>query len=383
MTPGILFVSHDATRTGAPKALLHFLHWFKSNGRRPFSVLLGGGGELTVEFEQVACTWPMNVSRWGPERLRTKFLVASGVGKWAHSAEAKEVQKFAARSSPALVYVNSIASARALDLLSPRVPVLTHVHELESFFRVQPETALSGLLKHTRQFIAGSDAVKENLLCRHGVPAERVETVHESVPVGEIQAERSREQVLQELRIPNDAHLVIGSGTEDWRKGIDLFVLLAREICRKRADVYFAWMGGADLWRLEHDIRLAGLVERVRLTGAVVKYLDYLAAADVFALTSREDPYPLVCLEAAALGKPLVCFANAGGMPELVKGDCGFVVPYLDVAAMAERVIGLLEVSECRLKMGVVARSKILEHHDITVSGPRILGIIERTIAGG
>ena len=338
---------------------------------------------MTAEFELIAYTWRMNLSPWGPERLRTKLLVAAGVGKWAHSAEAKDVQKFAACSSPALVYVNSIASARALDVLAPQVPVLTHVHELESFFRVQPQTALSSLLKYTCQFIACSDAVKENLLLRHAVPPERVETVHESVPVREIQAERTREQVFRELKIPKDAHLIIGSGTEDWRKGIDLFVLLAREICRKRADVYFAWMGGADLRRLEYDIRLAGLVERVRLTGAVVKTADYLAAADVFALTSREDPYPLVCLEAAALGKPLVCFANAGGMPEFVEGDCGFVVPYLDVAAMVERVICLLEVSENRLKMGVPARSKVLEHHDISVSGPRIMGIIERTIAGG
>ena len=375
-------MSHDATRTGAPKALLHLLRWFKSNGKRPFSVLLGAGGELTAEFEQVAYTWPMNRSRWDPGRLQTRLLVRAGVGKWAHSAEARDMRRFATRSSPVLVYVNSIASARVLDELAPRVPVLTHVHELESFFRVQPQMAVSRLLKHTHRFIACSEAVKQNLLFRHGVSAERVETIHESVPVGEIQAERTREQVFEELQIPEDAHLVVGSGSEDWRKGIDLFVLLARETCQKHVGVYFAWMGGADPAWLEHDIRLAGLAERVRLTGAVVKSADYLAAADVFVLTSREDPYPLVCLEAAALGKPLVCFADAGGMPEFVEGDCGFIVPYLDIAAMAERVICLLDSSERRLKMGAAARRKVSERHDISIAGPRIMGVIERTLAG-
>jgi len=109
--------------------------------------------------------------------------------------------------------------------------------------------------------------------------------------------------------------------------------------------------------------------------------VDYFAAADVFALTSREDPYPLVCLEAAALAKPIICFADAGGMPEFVEEDCGFVVPYLDVEAMADRVIALLDSAECRLTMGANARRKVAERHDISVSAPRIMEIIERTIA--
>ena len=41
----------------------------------------------------------------------------------------------------------------------------------------------------------------------------------------------------------------------------------------------------------------------------------------------EEDPYTLVCLEAAALEKPYVCFEGAGGSPEFVEEDCGFVVP--------------------------------------------------------
>jgi hypothetical protein len=48
---GILFVSHDATRSGAPIVLLHFLRWFKKNSNRPFAVLLQAGGELVDDFE--------------------------------------------------------------------------------------------------------------------------------------------------------------------------------------------------------------------------------------------------------------------------------------------------------------------------------------------
>lgn len=378
-------MSHDATRTGAPIALLHFLRWFRKNGNRPFSILLGGGGELVADFEELADTWSIDRSRWRPEALRTRLLTAAGFGAWARRAEAKDARKFAARCSPGLVYANSTASARVVELLAPQVPVLTHVHELGFMFRASSAPSVARLLTKTSQFIACSNAVTENLTRAHGVAPKQIETVHESIPVDEVLARRSRAQVLQELHAPVDASLVIGSGTADWRKGPDLFVQLARIVSQQRPNVYFAWVGGgspAELAQIEHDIRLAGLGNKIRLTGAVTTPADYFAAADIFTLTSRDDPYPLVCLEAAALAKPIICFAGAGGIPEFVEDDCGFVVPYLDVAAMGDRVISLLDCRSCRLTMGSAARRKVAQRHDISLAAPRILEIIERTRAG-
>jgi len=379
---GILFVSHDATRTGAPIALLHFLHWFRTNASRPFSVVLGGGGELVSDFQELAPTWSLDWSHWRPGTLRTQLLNKGRLGVWARHAEAADTQDFAAKWSPSLVYANSIASARVIDVLAPEVPVLTHVHELESYFQIYAGPALARLLGQTRRFMACSDAVRNNLVGEHGVAPERVETVYGSIRVDKIRAERTRQQIFQELRLPNDALLVVGIGTPGWRKGTDLFIQLARTVCQHRDLVYFAWIGGST-WDFEHDVRVGGLTEKMRFTGPLVKPADYLAAADVFVLTSREDPYPLVCLEAAALEKPIVCFASAGGAPEFVEEDCGFVVPYLDMTAMANRVVSLLDSADSRLTMGAAARRKVAQRHDISQAAPRIMDIIERTIVEG
>lgn len=378
---GILFVSHDATRSGAPIALLHFLRWFKRNGNRPFSILLGHGGDLIAEFEQVADTWSIARSRWHPYSRWTQLFVRFGLGEWAHRGEAADARKFAAKSSPSLIYSNAIASARIIEMLTPHVPVLTHVHELESYFRALRGQALSCLLSKTRQFIACSNATRDNLVHGHGVAGARVETVYESIPVEQVRAERTRQEVFRELRLPDDALLVVGSGTAGWRKGTDLFTHLARAVCQQRSHVHFAWVGGGSTWEFEHDVRAAGLTEKMRFTGETAKPADYLAAADVFVLTSREDPYPLVCLEAATLAKPIVCFAGAGGAPEFVEEDCGFVVPYLDTMAMADRVVSLLDSQECRVTIGSAARRKVAQRHDLNGTAPRITEIIERTIA--
>ena len=382
---GVLFVSHDACRAGAQMELLHFVRWFKGNCDRPFSILLPSDGELSADFAKVAETWAIDRSCWCPGGIRAATLRVVGLGHRAQRAQAKDIWRFASRCSPGLIYMNSISSAWA-DMLPANVPVLTHVHELDYAFRMQSQPRLERLLAMTRQFIACSEATSRNLVRNWGVPAERVETVHEFVPVNEIRAGRHSRELFDELGIPHEAQLVIGCGTADWRKGADLFIQAARLICQQRTDVVFVWVGARtdqQFTEFEHDVRAAGLSGKVILKAASPGCADYIAAADVFLLTSREDPFPLVCLEAAALSKPIVCFADAGGIPEFVEDDCGFVVPYLDVACIARRVLNLLDHPECRCKMGAAAKHKVLARHDVSVAAPRIMEIIERTISRG
>ena len=99
---GILFVGHEATRTGAPTELLHFVRWFKKNGNRPFSILLGRGGELTTAFQEVADTWSLERSNWRPESLRSRFFRRLGLGQWTRRAEAADVAEVRCALRPGL-----------------------------------------------------------------------------------------------------------------------------------------------------------------------------------------------------------------------------------------------------------------------------------------
>lgn len=381
---GILFVLPTGGAHGATISLLHFLRWFEKNGTRPFCILPANGGRLVREYEKLARTSVADSSPWCPGGLRAQVLSALGLGKWALAAERMDLRRFAKGCDPGLIYVTSLmeSGTRLPKVLKLPVPVLAHIHELEILIRRQAGEALPEIVVGASRFIACSNAVRDNLICRHKIPLDRVEVVHEAIPVGDVRPKRSRDEVFQELKIPHDGLLVMGCGTMDWRKGTDLFVQLARKLARRNSRVYFAWVGGVQ-WQVrkfEHDVRLSGVTERVRLTGEVANATDYLAAADVFLLTSRDDPYPLVCLESAALGKPIVCFADGGGMPEFVEDDCGFIVPYLDVEAMADRVMWLLDASEIRLSMGAAARRKVMQRHDISVAGPKIAEVIERAM---
>jgi glycosyltransferase involved in cell wall biosynthesis len=69
---------------------------------------------------------------------------------------------------------------------------------------------------------------------------------------------------------------------------------------------------------------------------------SFLESLSLILLPSGEDSWPLVLLEAAAAGVPIVCFQRSGGAEEFVAQGGGAAVPYLDVEAMAQAAVRYL-----------------------------------------
>ena len=132
------------------------------------------------------------------------------------------------------------------------------------------------------------------------------------------------------------------------------------------------------MWALAHDLRHLGLDDLVHFIGARQNPLDFYAAFDVFALMSREDPCPLVMLEAASLGKPVLCFEGSGVAPEFVGEECGYVVPYLDFEEMAGKALAVLRSPALRESMGRAGMERVRARHDVAVAAPQILAAIRR-----
>ncbi|NLG84642.1 MAG: glycosyltransferase family 4 protein [Firmicutes bacterium] len=103
-----------------------------------------------------------------------------------------------------------------------------------------------------------------------------------------------------------------------------------------------------------------GLGDRLIFTGSVPYQTvpSYLAAADLFLMTSVTEVKPLVLLEAMAAGLPVVAVRAAGAMDTLTDGLDGLLVP-LDRGAFAQAVLSLLRDEERRRAMGRAARATV------------------------
>ena len=107
------------------------------------------------------------------------------------------------------------------------------------------------------------------------------------------------------------------------RKGFDLLV-------RAAARVPGAWLwlngDGQERTALEALVREVGMADRTRFRGWVEEPMHYVAATDVFGMTSRHDPLGNVILEAWQAGVPVVATRSEGRSWYMIDGKNGVLV---------------------------------------------------------
>lgn len=368
----MLFIAHSGDRVGPPIVLLDLLRWISANTEVRFEVLLWHGGELVPEFAELAPVhdvdhirnWPVAgaLDRLGPPGRR--------VATWLRDARLRSWLWRIRRLRT--VVVVSVGPNDYLRYVRPRRPrVITLALELGLQLTHLDDN--NGRLRHeTDRFIAGVEVVREALEAL-GVPPERIAMAREftntTPPPPGPDIDRA------ELGIPEDAVVVGSAGVMEWRKAPELFVQMARAAMQHAPDLplHFVWIGADDqdyASRLADEVARAGLSGRVHFPGRQSNPWDWFRMFDLFVLTSREDAFPLVCLENASVGNPIVCF-DTGGMTEFVGDDeCGAVAPFPDVELMAERVVELAVDHDERRRRGALGSERVREVYDVSVCAP-------------
>jgi glycosyltransferase involved in cell wall biosynthesis len=161
-----------------------------------------------------------------------------------------------------------------------------------------------------------------------------------------------REELRQMLGIPSDHLVILGIGYADMRKGVDLFVESALLNLSRHPDRHWVWVGN---WEPTMHATVGRLLNskpeskaRIHFPGQQSDLSPFYLGADVFALTSREDPFPSVILEALDAELPVVGFANAGGFADLAAQGAIELVAHGDVTALSAHVNDLCAQSARR-----------------------------------
>jgi glycosyltransferase involved in cell wall biosynthesis len=383
MNRSVLFVGHSAHRSGAPILLLNFLRWLREHDEGDFDVVLSIGGDLLPDYRSVAKTEVRDDAITLGPRIMRRLI---GVRAWENRRDAVWSRRVAGRGYD-LAYVNTVAPQRELVALARRgIPTVCHVHELDyAVQRLLGDEGVAPLIPLVERFVAASASVQEFLIDRCAVPREQVTLVHEFTPsLSRRGLGDGRHDVRASLGLRESDVLVGACGTVEWRKGADLFVQVARRVASspRGRTVRFAWLGtvpGSNECRqFGHDIRRAGLAGVVTPLESLQDPSNVFAAMDIFALTSREDPFPLAMLEAATHELPIVCFAQSGGGPEFVGDDAGLVAPYLDVDRFADHLFSLAENAELRARLGSSGARRVHDRYSIDVQAPKLKAVIDQ-----
>lgn len=375
MTRPILFVSHDLNRAGAQLFLLHFMRWIRTRGERPFELLVAGRSDAAEDS-------PGYRLRSEAEALTTiHWLDENG-----RPTNAEAVRRGAYR----LIYANTSTLGpllAALDLAG--TPVICHVHELGFTIDVNVgRRNFHTLTSMVNRWVACARAVRDVLVGAHGIDPTLVDIVPEAIPAAALSRTAiDRDAVRAHLLLPPDAFVVVCCGTLEWRKGGDLVVALVQALraALGNRDFNLVWVGASparvEALRLAYELERSGLNRHVRLLDVVDDPSPVLACGDAFALLSREDPFPLAMLEAAACGLPIVGFAGSGGVSEFVVEGTGVVVPFLDLGAMAGALGRLAADPQERQRMSRQARERAMEF-DLERVLPVLMALMEKATGG-
>lgn len=377
-----IFISHDLSKTGAPMVLLALLKWIKENHSEiEIHCLALDGGELEEEFRKVSNCFTILSTLNKLENTFFQVLeqrVKKKIGFYQPKPHPRdELIKVLGKENFNLIYANTVITiplAYQLKAQSPQAKFIAHIHELSSIISLFLPNVKS-YFPYIDRIIVPSDLTKKHLIEKFSCAPQMIEKVSGFTSL-EIKGDGKN----------RNEFIVGGAGTVHWRKGSDLFLQVARHVFKKHPElnIKFEWIGSISEKEkiiIEADIEKTGLENKISFLGAKANPEQYYSNFDIFLLPSREDPFPLVAIEMGMLAKPVICFEKATGTEEVVKLGGGFILPYLDVEAMAEKVIIYYQNSQLLKSDGDKAKELFSKYTPENIC-PILLEVIKRNVHG-
>jgi glycosyltransferase involved in cell wall biosynthesis len=244
-------------------------------------------------------------------------------------------------------------------------------------FAMRNADALIGVSQH----VARSTAV-------FGIPGEKAHAVLNAIEPHTWDPGLDPGSVRSALGIPQTAPMVICvARLFHWKGQAELIRALAlvnKEFPETRLVIVGAEDKMSGSSRPNFMIELRALVDELKLedrvlfTGKRADVPKLLAASDVFAMASFEEPFGLVYAEAMAMKRPVVGLTN-GGTPEVVDhGKTGLLAPPGDIRALAEHLAALIRDPALRARMGEQGRREV----EARFTAQRMARDVERVYAG-
>ncbi len=320
---------HEASRTGAPLVGLELARGLKRRGINPLIFLPKSGALLpaiakdfdTIDLSQTVEQQSALINHL--DKLDSEGLLSSNT-IILNSAE-----------------LHPFHSA----LKQANMRVITLFHE---FLNLYPNHTRENLRRHTDLAIFSCRQILADAQKHCTGFWTNFEVISQGLLDGEFGHRITREEAIKELVKATGARdgdfIVLACGTAEMRKGIDIFVQVAKSVITNFPKARFVWIGGAHaagsepLSWAKRDAEQAGVEDRVHFLETTDNIEPFFTAADLFLLPSRLDPLPCVVHQAMACSLPVVAFAGSGGVEEILSDGGGQLVPFLDAGAMADSV---------------------------------------------
>lgn len=239
-----------------------------------------------------------------------------------------------------------------LHTMEPGILIATHV----SFNVIAARFARSGVVtigEEHKNFTVRKPLLKQIRRHYRKLDALAVLTVGDERDFGELLAGSNTRVIRISNPLPEepvvradlDRKQVIAAGNYMLPKGFDLLVRAFEEVVHRHPDWQLRVYGdGPQNARLQRQARAAKLHNHVLFMGRTDQLNEEFARSSIFVLSSREEGFGMVIIEAMAVGLPVVSFDCPRGPSDIITdGVDGTLVPAKDTDALAMAILDLIE----------------------------------------
>jgi glycosyltransferase involved in cell wall biosynthesis len=241
-----------------------------------------------------------------------------------------------------------------------RLPAILHEHANLTDTPWYQKVADVALERFTDIAIAVSTSTAEFVVKARRIPPEKVKVVYLGAPVDEFARPRSAEEIAavkRELGV-GAGDFAIGTVTRlHDSKGNEYLVEAARRVLDARPNAKFFVVGEGPLrGALEAQAQALGLGDRFVFHGFARDVAAVLSSFDLSVFPSLWEGTPLTVFEALAAGKPIVATDADGLVDVLTAGRDAVIVPRRNAAALADRIVALMDDPVERARLSAAAR---------------------------
>lgn len=340
----IVFVSHESSATGAPLLGYNIVDGLS----KWYNVV-----HLVIKKANISDIIPKNC-----------FLYTEDISDNKETNSAAILKALSQKYGIKAVILNSVETLPVLHMAAKlKLPTVSLIHEFSDY--TKPVGKMVNTLFHATEVITPASIIKNSMLSElkmlSGIdtPVNHIS----QLPQGKLPYlpdtfgdEDTAIDLYKKLKIinKNNTKIIVGSGYVQVRKGVDLFLSVARYIKENfKGNCKFIWVGdgynpehdfACSVW-LKRDIQFYGLEDDFIFLEHQKSLDTVFSIADVFCLTSRMDPFPNAAIDAMEANLPIACFKDASGTEEFVQENNAdyLLANYLDSHQMAEKIVTYFE----------------------------------------
>lgn len=327
----IILVTHSLSRTGAPQVLVNLSNLLVKDN---FSVIIYNINSNLLDLEsQINKKIRLyNYSKIISKLKLSKNFIISFLFKIISKVFSieKMFKNIIVENRPDLIIFNTIFHQKLSVIANKKkIPSIRYIHELDSITN-------SILLGEKNRFIKSNDDI---WVCSD----QTGKSINKNFAKKDYQIMyplvKIKNNILKNKK--SDIININSAGDICYRKGFDLWIDTAIIVCKQNKNIIFNWFGNKGLdGYYESQIQKIpdNLKKQIIYHGVSESLIDNLSNGHLFFLSSREDPFPIVCIESLASGVPIIGF-ESGGIDEHKKNEVAVVVKNFDINLMAIKIL--------------------------------------------